>query len=57
MEAAIWIGLALVVFFAPTWLSRPGHRLSVFVINATRGFTFRGYSAAVYLAARSWERR
>jgi hypothetical protein len=56
MQAAIWIGMALIVFFAPTWLSRPGHRLSVFVINATRGFTFRGYSAAVYLAARSWER-
>lgn len=56
MEAYIWIGLALIVFLLPTICTRPGNRLSVFVINVTRGFTFRGYSAAVYLAARSWER-
>lgn len=55
MQTWIYIVLALIVYFLPTICTRPGRRLSVFVINATRGFTLRGYTAALFLAARSWE--
>jgi hypothetical protein len=55
MQQALYIALALVVFFAPTWLARPGRRTSVFIVNAALGLTGIGWIRALYLAARSWE--
>lgn len=57
MENAIYLLLALIAYFAPTWLARPGRRLSIFIINGPLGWTGFGYIAALFLAARSWEKR
>lgn len=54
---AIWIILGLMAYFAPTWLAAPGRRISVFIINAAFGLTGVGWVAALFLAARSWERK
>lgn len=56
MQPFIYVMLALIIYFAPTWLTKKGRRLSVFVINAPLGITGLGYIAALFMAARSWER-
>jgi hypothetical protein len=53
----IWLLLALLAFFAPTWLARPGHRISIFIINAGVGWTGLGWLLALYKARRTWEGR
>lgn len=57
MEGLIYVMLALIVYLAPTWLTKPGRRLSVFIINGPLGWTGIGYIGALFLAARSWESR
>lgn len=56
MQPFLYVMLALIIYFAPTWLAKKGRRLSVFVINGPLGWTGLGYIAALFMAARSWER-
>jgi hypothetical protein len=53
----IWLLLALLAFFAPTWLARPGRRIPIFIINAGVGWTGLGWILALYKAAKTWEGR
>ena len=57
METAIYLMLALILYFAPTWLARRGRRLSIFIVNAAFGWTLLGWVIALVMAARSWETR
>lgn len=57
MEAFMWLLVGLIVYFAPTWLTAKGRRLSTFVINAPLGWTGIGYVVALFMAARSREKR
>ena len=52
MQTLIYLVLGLVGWFVPTILTRPGHRTSVFIVNASFG-----WRRALFLAARSWEDR
>lgn len=47
--------LILIVYFVPTWVTPPGRRGSVFLINLAVGWTLLGWVIALYMALRARE--
>lgn len=55
IESLLWLMVALIAYFAPTWAAAKGRRTGVFVINFFLGLTVIGWIVAMYMAIRSQE--
>jgi hypothetical protein len=55
LESYIWLGVVLILYFAPTFAAPAGRRGSVFVINLFFGWTLIGWAVALFVAIRAKE--
>jgi hypothetical protein len=55
MEIYIYVMLAAIAYFAPTWIAAKGRRGSIFVLNLFAGWTVIFWIMALFMAIRSQE--